>query len=124
MWKKTMLAIGLAGALTVPAGMALAATDDPAEGVDRNRVTTLAREQARDQVRDQVRDQAMIRDRLRIHDPATCDGTGPMGGNHDQAGSGLGTPGAGYGQGAMDGSGPIHTPPADGTGHRFGAAER
>ncbi len=118
MWKKTMLAIGLAGVLTVPAGMALAATGD------RDPVTTLAREQAREQVRDQERDQAMDRDRLRIHDPATCDGTGLMGQNHDQVGSGLGTPGAGYGQGAMDGSGPIHTPPADGAGDRFGAAGR
>ena len=58
MWKQ-MLAIGLAGGLTVPAGMALAANGDPAK--DRDRVATLAREQ--------IRDQAMIRDRLRLTRP-------------------------------------------------------
>lgn len=113
MWKKAILAVGAAGVLAIPTGVALAATDDRVDGVDRNRVTTLARDQARDQVRDQ--DQAMIRDRLRIHDPATCDGTGPKG---------AGGNGAGYGQGVMDGTGPIHTPPADGTGYGFGPGGR
>jgi hypothetical protein len=60
---KTTFAIGLAGVVTVPAGMALAADGDPVK--DRDRVTTLAR----DQIRDQVRDQAMIRDQLRLARP-------------------------------------------------------
>jgi len=116
MWKRTMLAVGLAGVLAVPAGVALAATDDPVNDADRNRVTT--------QMRDQARDQARTRDRLRVQDPATCDGTGPMSTGYHHGGSGSGASGAGYGQGAMDGTGPIHTQPADGSGFRHGAGGR
>ena len=59
--KRTLLALGLAGALALPAGAAIAqsgsagvANDDPA--------------MAAVQVREQARDQA------RLQDPATCDG--------------------------------------------------
>jgi len=92
-----MLAVGLAGVLAVPAGVSLASTDDPTDDVDRNRVTTLARDQSQDQSRD--------RDRLRIHDPATCDCARRM----DCAGRMAGA-------GRMEGAGRMA-----GGGHRFGA---
>jgi hypothetical protein len=136
MLKKAMLALGIAGALIIPAGAAVAATDAslesaPVEQPDRNRVTTLTRDQARDRVREQARDQTrdrtMTRDRLRIQDPAACGGTGPKGssepGTHWPAGV-SGSLGEERGRGAMDGTGPIHAEPADGSGFRYWAGGR
>jgi hypothetical protein len=119
MWKKATLAIGIAAVLAAPAGVAVAATSDPADDLNRERVTTAARDQARDQSRDRAR----TRDRLRLQDPAECDGAGPRGASHRGAGSGSAGR-AGHGRGAMDGTGPIHTHPADGTGFRYGAGGR
>jgi hypothetical protein len=116
MWKRVTLAIGIAAVLAIPAGMAVAGTSDPAEDLNRDRVTTTGGDQARDMSQDRAR----TRDRVRLQDPANCDGTGPRGVSHHGAGSGSAGRGAGYGHGAMDGTGPIHAHPEDGTGFRYG----
>ena len=83
--------------------------------------------------------------RLRLHDPAECeyDGAqmrenantqaklenrvgaqGPNGPGVGRDGLGEGVGGGGFGEGPLDGSGPIHTGPGDGTGNQFGPAGR
>ncbi|HZD80498.1 MAG TPA: hypothetical protein VE646_10735 [Actinomycetota bacterium] len=118
MWKKAILATGLVGALAVPAGVAVATTDTPTPVVARDRAAALEcpPDRARDRARDQARDQTQ--QPLRIQDPAACECDGPNG----PAGFGHGGPGNGHG--AMDGAGPIHPAPTEGTGFRYGTGGR
>jgi hypothetical protein len=107
MWKKTLPAMVLVGALVVPAGAALAATDDDTP------VQVATMETSRQRIHvpdgcgdcDQSRDQTM----LRLNDSALCDGSGQRNG-------------PGLGEGALDGTGPLGAGPA--YGNRFGAGGR
>lgn len=121
--RKTILAVGLVGALTIPAGVALAAASDDAAPVQTE---ATVRTQTRNQIQDpatcgncaqaELGQAARLQERQQIHDPETCDGTGPLGtGIGARAGGG-----AGAGQGAMDGTGPLH----DGGGSQVRAGGR
>ena len=129
--KRTLLALGLAGAMVIPAGAAIAQSgfDDAPNGPA---TTTMLQngDQARDQVR--VQDAATCdgdcdgvgvagvipaqkreqeRDQVRVQDPATCDGDGPFGdgpnGPNSNGPNGPGGPnGSGDGSGDGFGAGP------------------
>lgn len=147
MTRKTLIAMGLAGVLVIPAGAALAATDDSLVELPAQ-VLLQDQAQQQDRVQDPTEcgacrrlageevqgaavagDQARIRERMQ--DSTECDGEGVQLRQqlHSQtqaaAGAGLGGgAGAAYGAGPQDGTGPIHEGPADGTGNRYGAGGR
>ncbi len=139
MISRRALAVGLAGMLLLPAGIALGADDldedQPAvvAAQDRDRVRLQDRsecescengyEGATEQERVQTREQTQIRSQLQ--DDATCDGEGSQLRHQlrEQTQLGVrssGDPASGNGSGPGDGTGPIHEGPGDGTGNRYG----
>lgn len=130
MMNKTLLSFGLATALVVGAGTAVAGQSDSG---DSTPATAAVGDRDRDQLndcdlfdgdalqvrdRDQLRDAALVdgdparvRQRVREHVRTASDGEN-------------GTAGAGFGEGVLDGTGPRHDGPADGTGSQFGRGDR
>ncbi|MDH4280869.1 MAG: hypothetical protein OEZ14_16795 [Acidimicrobiia bacterium] len=141
MMNKTLLSLGLATALIASAGTAVAAQGS----TDATTPTTAA---VADRDRDQLHDcdlydrdalQVQDRDRDQLRDPALVDGDpstapervrnqarlGSNGENGEQRAEFTGgNPGAGFGEGVLDGTGPVHEGPADGTGNQFGRGDR
>ena len=138
MMKKTLLASGLAIALAIPMGLSVAAaqevSDDPP-------VTIVDQDQSRDQNRlhdcdlhdgDAVMDRDRDQVRDRDQDCELCDGDAVRAGDpeRERVGSGTqagfnggtfeGSPGVGNGQGASDGTGPLHDAPQNGMGNNRG----
>ena len=147
--KKTLIAVGLATAMTVSAGLAVASaqevTDDtPTTVVDQDRdqvrdcdlydgdaVVAQDGELDRDQDRDRdvvaEWDPDQIRDQDRNCD--LCDGDGDGDGaqvqerERERVGAD-GSAGVGHGQGVVDGTGPLQDGPEDGAGNQFGPGGR
>jgi hypothetical protein len=148
MIRKNLLTVGLAAVLAVPAGIALAQTDDGMVE-DETTVTTVAPDQIRDRQRLQdpetcdgtcpradgetaiVQDQTQTRLRQRLHDPELCEADGDRVGRQlrlhaTEDGRGRGGTagfGPGGGRGPGDGTGPYHDDVvaeggAGGTGYR------
>lgn len=143
--KKTLISLGLAIALVIPSGVAVAAAQDDVS--DTTPATVLVADQDRDQVRDcslHDGDMLQVRDRDRIHDPALFDGDGPQAkerarehapadfngeAGEQYARRGNGTAGVGLGDGtcpanAGDGTCPVNGTNANGTENGFGRSGR
>ena len=126
MMKKTLISLGLAIALVIPTGAAVAAAQDDVS--DTTPATVLVADQDRDQVRDCTLhdgDMLQVRDRDRIHDPALFDGEA----GEQYARRGNGTAGVALGDGtcpanAGDGTCPVNGTNANGTGNGFGRSGR
>lgn len=137
MMNKTLLSLGLATAVVVSTGAAVAAAQD--DGATTRPATVQAVDQDRDQLRDcdlydGTADQARDRDR----DPAMTSTDAVQVRQRVRAqehradgdpafGRGVAADGAangGFGDGVGDGTGPIHDGPADGTGRQLGRSGR
>ena len=128
MMRKTLLSLGVAIALIVPTGAVVAGAQDD-ESQTTSEVAELS-DQDRDQVRDcdlydpdttQVRDRD--RDQVRdcdLYDPDTTQVRDRDCDRDPEAAKGH----SGLGDGANDGTGPLHKGPADGTGSQFGPSGR
>ena len=136
MMKKTLLAAGLATALTVSTGLAVASAQ-----VAIDDTPTAMVEQDRDQVRDcdlyngdavADQDRNQVRDRDRDCELCTDDAVQLQNREREQvgvdgmtgvvAGRANGSSGVGNGQGVLDGTGPLHDGLEDGIGNQFGSA--
>jgi len=122
MLRNSALVVSVALVLAIPAGAALATTDDY-EG--QTTATTCPQYEERLELRqaaglpdcpfaeDGVGVATMAQQRLQLRDQAECTGDGTHAPD-----------GAAHGHGPGDGSGPLEHGPMDGTGNRFGHADR